>query len=214
MKKIFSVIFLLLLISSISVSSVSAALVTVNPKGQVIWQVLGDSTIQVKSVAENLTSTNSQISLNNTNGKIELNNIDVTNFKDSLVEVQARGEANDLKIGTNGNAFNIEENGIIAETKFPITIDPIKNELSVTTTSGSRLVSVLPYEAILSLTRAKFINKVNSNKIDLTENVTGELQYQIGGKRDINILNVPASTGEVLKVDEPTWLKVFGFLFS
>ena len=186
MKKIFSVIFLLLLISSISVSSVSAALVTVNPKGQVIWQVLGDSTIQVKSVAENLTSTNSQISLNNTNGKIELNNIDVTNFKDSLVEVQARGEPNDLKIGTNGNAFNIEENGIIAETKFPITIDPIKNELSVTTTSGSRLVSVLPYEAILSLTRAKFINKVNSNKIDLTENATGELQYQIGGKRNID----------------------------
>lgn len=228
MRKFFLIILFLFLISfyrSIAASQVSAALVTIDNKGQTIWKVLGDSTLEVKAVAKNLTATNSEISLNNTNGKIELNNIDVTNLKGDLVEVVARGTNNDLKIGSLGNQFSIQEQNITAITPFPITINPDKNELLVVTNSGSRLISVLPYEATLSLMRAKIIDKVNPTEINLNENAVGILEYSISGQKNINLFNiatinadvtslVSASTGEVLKINEPQWLKFFGFLFT
>lgn len=208
-------------------------MVNIDPKGNLVWQVLGDSTnlnipkpqeIQIKNIAENLPST-SEISLNNTNGKITLNGMDVTNLKESLVEVEARGDTNDLKIGSTDNKFTIEENGIKAITSFPITVDPKKDELSVTTNSGSRLVSILPYEAIVSLMRGKFIDTVKANQISLNENSRGQLEYSVKGTKKVNLFNVAsvnadvetvvsASNGEIMKINEPEWLKFFGFLFS
>jgi len=221
-------IFSFLFVSSVFLlfpSSSKAAMVTIKPDGYVEWQVLGDSTLEVKSVAKNLATANSQISLNNTNGKIELNNVDVTNLKEDLVDVQARANTSDLKIGSSGNDFTIEENGITANTSFPITIDPVKNELSVTTSSGSRLISVLPYEGSLSVIRAKLIDKVIDNKVTLNENSDGLLQYSVNGTKNINLFNVAsitvninstvsATTGTILKVDEPQWLRVFGFIWQ
>ena len=197
-------------------NSVSAALVTVNSKGQIVWQVLGDSTIKVKSIAENITVAN---------GKIELTTPNVTNSKEDLVEVEARADTNNLKISSVDNKFSIEENGITAQTHFPIIIDADKNTLSVTTKSGTRLISILPYEASTLLMRAKLINKVTNNAINLNENEGGQLQYQVSGIKNINLFNVAtitanvnstvsATSGEILKIDEPQWLKFFGFLFS
>ena len=194
----------------------SFAIITVAPNGKILEQVLGDSTLQVKSVAEGVAVAN---------GKIELSNAGTINTKEDLVEVEARGNSNDLKIAASGNEFNIGENGIVASTAFPITIDPVKNELSVTTSSGERVVTVLPYEAALVVKRGKFIDDINSNQITLSEDSKGELQYLIKGERNINLFNlatikadvssnVSASTGEILKLDEPQWLRLFGFLFS
>ena len=78
----------------------AAAIITITPSGQVIHQVLGDSTIEVKSVAEN-------IAVNN--GKVELTNANMTTSKEDLVEIMARASTNDLKIGTQDNKFTIEE---------------------------------------------------------------------------------------------------------
>ncbi len=197
-------------------NSISAALVTVNSKGQIVWQVLGDSTIKVKSIAENITVAN---------GKIELTTPNVTNSKEDLVEVEARADTNNLKISSVDNKFSIEENGITAQTQFPIIIDADKNTLSVTTKSGTRLISILPYEASTLLMRAKLINKVTNNAINLSENEGGQLQYLVSGVKNINLFNVAtitanvnstvsATSGEILKIDEPQWLKFFGFLFS
>ena len=224
MKKL-TFLLLLALFFSFSTSPIKAALLTVKADGKVISQVLGDSTIKIKSVTGNLATTNSQISLNNIGGKIQLNNMDVSNLNENLVEIEARGNTNDLKIKASGTNFTIEEGNITAITQFPITIDPAKNELSVSTDTGSRLVSVLPYEATLVLTRGKEIDKVTSNQINLNENAGGELEYTINGTKNLNILNiasvssevsstVSATTGEVIKINEPVWLKLFGFLFS
>ena len=198
-------------------------MLTVTPNGQVISQVLGDSTISVESVANNTAPANSEISLNNVNGKFELNNIDVTNLKEDLVDVQARGNTNELKIGTNGNMFTIEENGITANTNFPITIDPIKNELTLSTNSGSRILSVLPFEAVSLMTKGKFMDTVKNNEISLAEDGSGELQYSISGVKNINILNlaklsgnvnstVSATSCDIIKVDESEWLKLLGVI--
>jgi hypothetical protein len=197
----------------------SFAFITVTPNGKIISQVLGDSTLKVKSVAQNLAPANSLISLNNLGGKIELNNTDVTSLKEDLVEVESRGNVNDLKIRANGNNFSIEEQDVIANTQFPITIDPTKAELSVSTDTGMRLVSVLPFEATQVLLRGKKIDKLSSNEISLNEDNKGQLQYAITGVKNINIFNfatvkanvnskVSATTGEILKIDEPQWLKV------
>ena len=209
-KKVFFIFIFLLLISSylnILISPVLAAMLIVQPDGTVVSKVLGDSTLQVKSTSGEIAYTN---------GKIEVQ-------KGDTVEVAARANSNDLKIGTNGNQFTIEENGIVANTSFPITIDPVKNELTVTTNSGSRLLSILPFEATVVLTRGKFIDNIKDNQISLSEDSNGLLQYSINGVRNINIFNVAkvsgdvssnvsASNGEIIKVNEPVWLRLLGVI--
>ena len=185
----------------------SFAFITITPSGKIVERVLGDSTLQVKS---------STVAY--ADGKIQVQ-------KGDLVEVEARANTNDLKIGGSDNKFTIEENGIIATTQFPITIDANKNTLSVTTNSGTRTIAILPYEAATVLMHSKLINKITGNQINLSENSNGELQYSISGSRNINLFNVAtitaninstvsATNGDVIKVDEPQWLKFFGFLFS
>ncbi len=192
------------------------ALITITPNGKIVQRVLGDSTFEVKKIAENITFSD---------GKIELNNANTTNSKEDLVEVEARANTNDLKIGSSQNKFTIEENNVIAVTDFPITIDAAKNTLSVTTKTGTRLLTILPYEATVSLTRAKLIDNLKGNQIDLSENPNGSLEYLINGNKNINLFNiatitanvnstVSATTGEVLKIDEPQWLKLFGFIWQ
>lgn len=212
----------------LNTSVVSAALVTVNQDGQVIWQVLGTETNNLKIPPKpeiKIKSLSQEISLNNENEKIILNGMDVTSLKENLVEIEARANTNDLKISGNNGQFGIEENGITANTSFPITIDPAKNELSVETSSGNRLISVLPYEAVVTLMRNNLLDNVKENNITLAESSKGELQYEIKGIKNVNLFNVmtlnanvnsivSASNGEITKIDEPQWLKFFGFIFK
>lgn len=208
-------------------STIYGALVTVNPEGEMVWNVLGDVSDNLKIPQKpdlKITNVSTLISLNSDNGKIVLNNIDVSNIKDNLVEIEARPNSNNLKIKNDNGQFNIEENGINALTSFPITIDPVKNELAVETASGTRIISVLPYEATLTLIRNKTIDNVKDNKILLLENSKGELQYEVNGSKNFNLLNVisikaditsliSASNGEVLEIKGPEWLKFVGFIF-
>lgn len=234
MKKLLTVLISILFFS-VNASSVNAAVLKINKDGNSIWQVLGDETsnlkipqkpdITIKNIAENISPTNNLITLGTNDGKIVLNGMDVTNVKDGLVEIEARDNSNAVKISNKDGQFNIEENEINALTKFPITIDPNKNELSVETQSGKRLISVLPYEAVITLIRNNIIDKVRDNTIYLDESTKGELEYQINGIKKINLFNiteinadvtstVSATNGEVVKVESPQWLKFFGFIFN
>lgn len=226
MRRKLAFFLFLVIVNLFFATTISAALVSVDKNGSVVWQVLGISTIQVKKIADGIVpSTNSQVVLNNSDGKVMLNGVDVTNLKDTLVDVEARGSTNDLKIGQNNGLFTLSENGIVANTSFPITIDSVQDTLSVVTPTGARLISILPYEAALSLLRANLMDQVNGNQINLSETQNGELQYDVNGQRHVNLFNltkinvsvhssVSATTGEVLKLDEPQWLKIFGFLFT
>lgn len=203
-----------------------AAFVTINSTGVPIWHVLGTETqIHVKSVVQETSSNKTQIALSNENGKVSLNGMDVSNFKGDLVEIEARGDTNDVKIGQENGQFTLSENGVTANTNFPIIIDPGKNELTLSTPSGKRLISIWPFEATQILTRAKMVDKIRENKIILEESSNGELQYEVNGEKDVNLFNlasikadvkstVSATTGEVLNLDEPQWLKILGFMFK
>lgn len=225
MKRIIFIISVVVF-SLLVTTNVKAALVTVNPQGQLVWQILGDeSNLTVKAIAQNVTpAPNLAISLKSSDGKIELNGMDVTNLKETLVELQARGDTSDIKIGQENGKFEILENGVTATTAYPIVIDPAKSKLSITTATGDRLLGILPSEAVQSLIRGKFIDSVKDNQIMLGEGINGELGYEVPGVKNVNIFNianvkadvtstVSATSGEILKIDEPQWLKILGFLF-
>jgi hypothetical protein len=191
-------------------------------------------TIEVKELAEKTTpSSDAKISLKRSGEKVFLNvesegeekELDVTNYEEELVEIEERGESQTVRIGVLDEKFSIEQRGVIALTHFPINIDSKSAELSVVTPSGARFLSMLPYGAVESVLRARVINKLTEDrKINLSEGDRGELLYTISGFRLIDVFDilsypvdvtvkVSASTGEIVNIDQPLWLKVFGFIF-
>ena len=108
---------------------------------------------------------------------------------------------------------------------MPINVDPSNKELSVTTSSGRKLISVLPREAIDALMRTKIINRMRLNeRLNIVEEEGGDVSYVIKGQKVINLFNVydyeiditarvSVTTGEIVGIDEPEWLKAINFLF-
>jgi hypothetical protein len=213
-----------------------ASLVRIDKEGRVIWKVLSlqdnlalgvsKNSLEVKStVAEDDLEADARIAVRREDGKVYLNEFDVTNWQESLVEIEERGETKKATIGVAGEQFVIEQGGITAVTDFPITIDPMANELSLTTPSGSIFLAVLPAEAVESALRSRFVNRLPEKKIFIKEEDIGVLAYTISGEKVVDIFGileykipvtarVSASTGEILKVDGPEWFKIFGFLFT
>ncbi len=234
MRRSFLVIFGFLVLFFLSTSPVDASLVVVDSEGKVIWKVLSSQDplaldiaergeIEIKEVVAGETSTS--IALRKEGEKFFLNDLEVTNWNDSLVEIEEREEVKKILIGTQGDKFTIEQNGIIAMTDFPINIRPKENELSVTTDSGAIFLSILPIEAAESALRSRFISRVNKKGIYLSEEEVGVLAYRIEGEKVFNFFNlfeysvpvtahVSASTGEILAVKGPEWFKIFSFLFT
>ena len=193
------------------------------------------ASLEVKDVAEDrYPDPETKVTMIRDNDRIEMNIAtregerirDVTNYQDDLIEIEERGEVATFKIRIVEEKFIIEQQGVLAITEFPINIDARKAEVSVVTPSGQRYLAVLPREAVNSAFRAKAVTKLPAGQeIILDEGSSGELSYIISGERVINLLNlfdfgipvtafVSATTGEVLSVDQPTWLRILGFLFE
>lgn len=204
-------------------------LVTVNVLGteDSVLQIPKKESLQIKDIAASDVPGQASVSLSQIDGKTNLNvatsdgqkNMDVTNYKDNLIEIEERDKAQKVQISLIDGKFSIEQNGVIALTDFPININPKNAEISVTAPSGVRYLAILPYEAYQGLLKAKIITTLGENKLAISEGDRGELSYIIPGQKIINVFNVfsypvdvkstvSASTGEVLSVDEPVWLKV------
>jgi hypothetical protein len=223
--------------------SARATLIVIDPKGEVVWNVLASesslgipksSQIIVKNLPTGTPGTSSLVSLLRQGDKITLSvkegqeekSLDVTQLGGEIIEIEERPSSRMVKIGVLGEKFLIEEEGTIALTDFPIKIDPQRAELSVVTASGHRILPFLPKEALEVAVRAKIISrKKEGETMQLTEGGQGELAYQIPGERTLNLLNlfkidvpvstsVSALTGEILSIDQPTWLRILGFVFS
>lgn len=224
-------------------TNVDAALVHINKDGGVVVNVLGaeatdalgipkKESLQIKQIADTNASGFSQVSLAQVNGKISLSvatpegqkSMDVTGYKSSLVEIEERNQANKVQIGLLDGKFSVSENGVTAVTDFPINVDPKNAAITVSAPSGIRYLAVLPFEAYQNLVKARIISTIGDEKLTISEGDKGELSYVIPGQKMINVFNlfsypvdvkttVSASTGEVLSIDEPIWLKVLGFAF-
>lgn len=226
---IFLICFGLLLIS---VKPVDAALLVVNNKGKIVWKVLGLNTFEVKNIFQTPTPpADSQISLSRMNGKVELNVIsdsgttqtDVTSYYDDLVEIETRGDVKTYKIANLGDRFTISQEGVVANTYYPITINAKTNEVTIRTSKGEQLITVLPFDVVEDLQKANVIDQTTD--VELAENLEQELQYIVSGEKKLRLLNfidfpvsikahVSAVDGTFTETEAPIWYKILGFLFT
>lgn len=223
----------------------SAAIVTVDKDGEVVWNILSSnqeialtvprpSSIEITEVVnEDVRSSDARLFLSKEDDKVNLKlieggqqrELDVTHISEDIIEIEERGETSKVVIGISGDQFTISQNNVTAKTNYPISVDPQNAEISVKTPSGFKYISILPADAVVSSLRSKVISVLRTdNPLTLTEKEGGQLLYVISGEKNINVIEmikfavpvtaeVSASTGEIVFVEQPTWLKVLGFLF-
>jgi hypothetical protein len=233
-KVIFLTLFLLVFL--FSARETHAALLTIDKSGKIIWNVLSyesslsvpKNNLEVKSVTDNQ-ETNKLISLNMEGEKVSLkvgeeNELDVTNVPGDLVEIEERNDVKKIEIGVIENKFSIKEGGIVALSSYPINIDPVESRLSLLTPSGKKYLAIFPHEAVQIALRSKYVSKVEGDSFNINEEGK-DISYLISGQKIINLFNVfklgipvtanvSASSGEILSVNQPIWLKFIGFMFS
>jgi len=223
---------------------VDASLLLIDKEGKIILSVLSSQDthgleiprreyLAIKAVADQTSDTNAKVSLSKLDGKVTLDvsselgqkSLDVTNYQDEIVEIEERPEVERFTISLSEGKFIIDQGGILAETYFTINIEPKTAELTLETPSGFRYLSILPREAVETILRAKTINRLKEGSKLIISEQNRELSYEIFGDRVIDVFNlveysvpvssrVSASTGEILSVNQPTWLRILGFLFT
>ncbi|MBU0998537.1 hypothetical protein KJ570_03350 [Patescibacteria group bacterium] len=242
MRKILFSTFLILFLFGLSVP-VKAEILTLKKDGEIIINVLSyqdifgvvkNESLEIKDV---LNSENSEIKekilLAKENGEYKLNilsnegskELNVTNIKGDLIEIEERPSVRNLKIGLKEGNFYLEEAGIVAVTNFPINIDSKNAEISVKTDSGEHFIAVSPVEAYQYVLRAKNISKLTGEDIVITERNLGEITYEIPGEKTLNFfglvnydvpvkVSVSTLTGEITNLDTEVWMRVLNFFFG
>lgn len=243
-SKVFPSLIVSFLIFFLTSPLVHASLVTIDKEGRVIVKVLSveDSIeleiprrefLEVKNIVAETPDPDAKISLAKEDGRVQLNvstssgykSLDVTNYKDDIVEIEERPAVERLTISILADKFTIEQAGVVAETDYEINIDPQTAGLTLETPTGFRYLSILPRQATEVVLRSRYINRIEGQGKLVISEEGRELLYKVSGERVINLFNiveysvpvsarVSASTGEVLSVEQPTWLRVLGFLFT
>ena len=221
----------------------SAKLLLIKGDGELVWSVLSSGTdvsleipkasyLEVKEAANTKLSNDARILLQKDGDKISMvvddekyvKELDVTDWEDSILEIEERPELQQLLINVVDGKFAIKQKGIVAFTEFPISIDTKTAKLSVTTESGDRLVSILPFNAVESLVRTRMISRIAEAGVSLVEEER-ELTYKVNGEKLLNLFDiyehpvqmsiaVSASTGEIVNIEAPMWYKAISFLFT
>lgn len=68
-----------------------------------------------------------------------------------IVEVEESAQMRGVRVRARGNALEVEHRRIGAITHFPLSVNTETNELTVTTPAGSRVVTVLPDQAVANM---------------------------------------------------------------
>lgn len=220
-----------------------AALVTINPDGEVVWNVLSlqDDLLanrevedfSVRKVAEVNNAGNDLINVEQVDGKVKLSvgsgesvkQIDIEQTDDSLIEIEERPALQKLTIGKTDDKFTINQRNTTVDTQLPIQVNPKSARLSFRTSKGENFLYVYPEEAIMSVYRSKVATNIRQEEnLELLE-LDKRLVYKVPGEKVIPILNIynykfdvdtyiSAQSGELIEVSAPTWYKIFGFLIT
>lgn len=199
--------------------------------------------------------------------KIKLNNIKVeleqkgdklvTNFKDEngkKIDLEATEEAevldnldkklkdDDIKIATGSAELGFTQKGRRVRTNFPLSVNPTTGQLFVTTPSGTKIVAILPQQAIENMIEAGVLTRTEEPQsppplqgtgaaqvlsesnalIELTE-VNNQPAYTINGIKaqkmlgfipvDIKIKTyVSATDGSLIKIQESFLSRILDFI--
>lgn len=209
-----------------------AALIEVNPNGNIIVNVLSATTdgLKVKKLAQaNYAPDNSKITLSQSDGKLELKvdsnsgtkSLDVTGLDQDLIEIEKYIAPQTIKIQASDNTFSIIQGDAIAKTNYPIEVNTQDKQILVKSPSGYEYLKTLPLDAINSLQILGVQSEVES--LNITQDQKGDLVYSSSGQKTFDIFgiynlkipvsaNISVSTGKISNIDGPIWYKIFGFL--
>jgi hypothetical protein len=143
--------------------------------------------------------------------------------EDALKQLNESLKEKEVELGENEHSnLTITKGEVEAETELPVSVDPITHELTVTTQSGTKTVTVLPDKAIENLLNAKVLSSIESKastqsgfttqKATLTE-INNEPVFKVKGVSQKKLLGfipvafaktgfVSATTGQITKTDE------------
>lgn len=139
------------------------------------------------------------------------------------VKIKEGTSESKIKIRSGKNKFEFQQEGtkFSVESSFPLSVNPTTRELTVTTPAGSRIVAVLPQQAVNNMLAAGIVT--TTTKVDIKTESDGTLSYDIAGAKDEKLLGifdvavsknlvVSAQTGRVLTVNQSTFSKILDFL--
>lgn len=240
MKKL--ILLFVLILFTTNVKSVSAeSLYVISSDGTLQRNILGESstiTDAVKAVSQRVA--NAAISgveevvfqqiEDKTNVKLRLPTKDqdqvVAASLKNLMEIESTEPSEKVVVTRNDEGFGIAERGITATTSMTVGVKPETHEISIETSNGKQVLSVLPSEAVSILVRANVLTTLESDgKVLLEEQEDGQLVYVVNGERAMNLFNiatvlapvtskVSVSTGHVENIDQPKWVTILGFLLG
>lgn len=241
MRKIITIILFIFLFFAFF-TPVKAELVTLKKNGEVIINVLSfeDSlgipkkeSLEIKDVLNDGSENEERILLAKEGDEYKLNifsdngnkELNVTDIKGDLIEIEERPSTKNLKIGVDQGNFYLQEGGIVAKTIYPISIDSKNAQISIKTESGEHFIAISPVDAYQYCLRARNISKLTTEDILLSEKNIGEVSYEIPGEKTLNFfglvsydipvkISVSALTGEITSFDTEVWMKVLNFFFG
>ncbi len=139
------------------------------------------------------------------------------------VEVKEGTGESKIKIRSGKNKFEFQQEGakFSVESNFPLSVNPATRELTVTTPAGSKVVAVLPQQAIDNMLATGIVTTTTG--VDLKTEPDGSLTYNINGTKNKKLLGVfdvaipknlivSAQTGQVLTVNQSIFAKILDFL--
>jgi len=240
MKKLLFFTLAAFLVFLVPATQARASILTIDEEGRVVLNVLAEEyglgldipeseSVEVKEKSG--ASLDERIKIQKDGGKISLligsesggKNLDITGLNEEILEIKERPEIQNISVSLINGVFVFHQKGIEAETEFSINVDPGEAKVSLTTPTGEKYLSVLPYDAYATVLRSKLISDVSGKKGYLIDE-DGGLRYLFKGDKVFNLLNIykhavpveiklSASTGEIVGVDSPTWFRLIGFLF-
>ncbi len=162
---------------------------------------------------------------------LALNFIPVSrNFSDGKSNVKGiTTDPMDVRIATDGGQTALVNKKVGALTKFPLSINPKTNELTVTTPTGVKTITALPQKAVDNMLASGVMTYVTGEKVTnglasienliKLEEDNGILLYKVTGVRIHKLLgiipiktnveaDISADNGQVTKVNESLLSKI------
>ncbi len=155
-----------------------------------------------------------------------------------MAELEQELEDEEIEISSDEGELEIEHNAIRARTNFPLSMDPVTRQLTVTTPAGTKTVAILPDAALVRLMASGFLSTIATgsalpsgatDSADLTQSLelklhNGTLVYEAEGEKEHKLFGVfpvktertvavSAVSGEVVAQTQ-SWLSAFIDLLS